>query len=267
MVSVLRLLVLFACVSAGFSMGDGVPSEPVPFLFQASNSESIRMTSDTGSATTFVEFESTTGHDSTVLSTQAYSDDVELIVKIDLRLDDLDGYQPQLVLFLAPETTSMNDVNTDDDLWNVFEDAVVTMMKERIHSDINHTWFSFKTKQEDGSFLSGPNAELQGEKIFTGTSLKIQRVGGRVSSLYSLNYNHETGIGTWISIVPEMELPPQYQSAPLKVGYRIKRDRKSGYFISTSSKILSSHGPKIQSDIPYQVSRRVFLRGAQDTTA
>jgi hypothetical protein len=205
-------------------------------LFELSNQETIDI-SEGPSSTTLIEFESIDGQDSSVLSTDTYSGDIELIVKIDVRVDDGEDHQPQIVLFVAPEDTTVEDVTTNDKDWAGFEERVVSWMKESICSEMDHTWFNFNTKQEGGTYITQSH-EMKEEKLSCGASLKLSKDKDMVSASYSLDYDHETGDGSWIQIGSDVPLPSEYRSAPLKLGYRIKRGNKSGYFVSTTSKIV-----------------------------
>jgi len=215
-------------------------TSPPAEVYEASSSESVHITAN-ADRTASINFESSSGQNAAVLSSQAYQGDIELIVTLESRIETGDGYQPQLVLFIAPECTAVEDVTIDENNWNFFEGSVLSWAKEKIHNDIEHTWFTFRTKEEDGNFVSGSAGV--GQRLFSGFSLKIQHSGGKVSSFYSVDYSHDTGTGTWISISTDMALPTEYQSKPLKLGYGIKREWKSVYSLSTSSLITSSGGP------------------------
>jgi hypothetical protein len=232
------LVYILFCARPSSSLQDDANSRTPPpattVTFERSNPETTEISEGSSSGTYVVEFETMDGQDSSVLSAESYSGDVELIVKMDVRVDDGEGQQPQLVLFLAPEGTTVHDVTTDDERWGSFEENVVSWVQEGTCSEMDHTWFSFHARQGVQS-----DDEMVGEQLSFGASLKISRSHGKASAYYSLDYDHETGYGLWVQIGTDVPLPSEYESSPLKLGYRIRRGGKSGYFVSTTSRILS----------------------------
>lgn len=147
------------------------------------------------------------------------------------------GYQPQLVLFFAPQTVSVSDVTTNDNgFGSFFEPSVVAWFKEKIYfnpddpSGLWYTWFDAKLLGTDDVFVS-----KSGSKNIRMTSgfLRLERSGADVESWYSFDG------ATWTSLGGPVTLPPSYQSAPLKLGYRVKREWKAAYDISTRPTIVS----------------------------
>eukprot|EP00548_Thalassiothrix_antarctica_P010063 CAMPEP_0194160216 /NCGR_PEP_ID=MMETSP0152-20130528/78270_1 /TAXON_ID=1049557 /ORGANISM="Thalassiothrix antarctica, Strain L6-D1" /LENGTH=1486 /DNA_ID=CAMNT_0038869883 /DNA_START=967 /DNA_END=5427 /DNA_ORIENTATION=- len=218
-------------------------SDLVPSLFEISNTESIILGGET------VNFETTSGLDSTVLSRKPHigtgtTNDLEFIVYLLNRDISDSGYQPQLVLFFAPAGTSIDQLTTNDNGFQYFEASVVAWMKEKIYCCNNYTYLQVNSLVTDGTddtpMMSG--TESVNTKMISGSALRLKRSGGNISAYYSFDNGQ-----SWTQFGLEYELPEEFQTAPLKMGYRIKREWKSTYNIATKPSILS--GGEIEDDI------------------
>eukprot|EP01063_Lacrimia_lanifica_P040461 TRINITY_DN9171_c0_g1_i1.p1 TRINITY_DN9171_c0_g1~~TRINITY_DN9171_c0_g1_i1.p1 ORF type:complete len:1511 (+),score=550.46 TRINITY_DN9171_c0_g1_i1:43-4575(+) len=175
--------------------------------------------------------ETATGADAAVLSNAAYSGapgtgDFDFVVKMLDRDVSASGYQPNLVPFFAPAGTALTDVVTNDNGWGQFEAAVLAWTRERIYCCIDHTWLTLKVDvAEDGAMATGSGGH---RAKLTALALKLSRVGGAVRAALSVD-----GGATWSEFGGSHMLPAAYQTAPLKVGYRVKRSWKSAYRIVT----------------------------------
>jgi hypothetical protein len=65
-------------------------------------------------------------------------------------------------------------------------------------------------------------------------ALRLKRSNGKITAHYSF----DSGT-TWTQFGSEYELPPEYQTSPLKVGYRVKREWNSAYRFNTLPVIVS----------------------------
>merc|ERR1712232_956843 len=96
------------------------------------------------------------------------------------------GYQPNLILFFATETASIEDLTTNDNGFGTyFEPMVVAWMREKIYCCMEYTWFLVKSRGDDGEFFD----RTTGKNIKMGSSgsLRLKRTGGAVSSHYSFD--------------------------------------------------------------------------------
>jgi len=210
-----------------------MPAPAVPSPFEGSNTDSILIVDETIRLTT------ESAVDSTVLTKEAHIGDIVLTVEIQARSMSGSGYQPQLVLFFAPETTSVADVTTNDNgFGDFFESSVVAWMKERIYFNPNdpnllmYTWFNAKVLDTDSNFVSEGGSK--NNRMNSGF-LRLQRSGGSIDSYYSFD-----GV-SWAEVGGgPVLLPTSYRTAPLKLGYRIKREWKSAYDITTHPTITSN---------------------------
>lgn len=209
-----------------------IPVPVVPSPFEASNPDSIIF----GDGTIRLATES--GVDSTVLTKESHIGDIVLTVEIKSRSMSGSGYQPQLVLFVASETTSIDDVTTNDNgFGDFFEPSVVAWTKEKIYfnpdnpESLSYTWFDAKVLGADENYVSkGGSKNIRMNSGF----LRLERSGGSVDSYYSFDGESWTPFGGGSVLLPE-----SYQTAPLKLGYRIKREWKSAYDITTYPSIVS----------------------------
>ena len=204
-----------------------LPSFPSPF--EGSNTDSVIFGDDS------IQLVTESSVDSTVLTKEAHTGDFVLTVEIESRTMVGSGYQPQLVLFFAPQTTSIADVTTNDNgFGNYFEPSVAAWFKEKIYFDPSnptslwHTFFNAKLRGVDENFVSKSGGE--GNRMNSGF-LRLQRSGGSVECFYSFDG------ATWTSVGGAVALPASYQT--LKLGYRILREYKASYDIVTRPTIVS----------------------------
>ena len=175
--------------------------------------------------------------ESVSLSTEPHVSDsngvLELIVQIDDQFVSNTGYQPQLVLFFAKPTATLEDVTTNDNGWSYFESKVVSYMKAKIFCCMDHTWFYAKTL-DDQNELQMQRASYKKQMKKNG-AMKIRRDDeGKVSYWYSFNKGT-----TWTQIGSDVLLPEEYRTGPLKVGYRVKREWKCHFDFKTKVSITS----------------------------
>jgi len=203
-----------------------------PALFEGSNTDSIGFGAD-GSIT----LESTSQEPSTVLSTSAHQGDengtLELVVKVSDRDVTESGWQPSLVLFFAPGATAIKDVTTPDNGFHNFEGMVAAFMNHRMYPTLG-SYFRSNVKQEGGTFLGGSAYSRTIPLPTSDTVLKLSRTDGKIKSFYSLDDGT-----TWTQIGSEYMLAPEFQSAPLKVGYRLYMEYKTSYRFETVPSIVS----------------------------
>lgn len=209
------------------------PVVAVPSPFEGSNTASVTFGTDT------VRMATESGVDSAVLTKEAHTGDITFTVEIQSRSIYHSGYQPQLVLFLAPETTSIADVATDDNGFEYFfEPSVVAWFKEKIYylpddpDALAYTWFNSKVLDADGNFVSREGST--NIRMTNGGFLRLERSGGSVGSYYSFD-----GVSWEQFGGGPIPLPASYQTAPLKLGYRIYRQWKPAYDITTHPTIAS----------------------------
>lgn len=211
-----------------------------PSAFEGSNTNAITFGAD-GS----IRLVSTSQEPSTVLSTQAHQSDenenLELVVRVPDRDVTDSGWQPSLVLFFAPGATAIEDVTTPDNGFHNFEGMVAAFMNHRMYPTLG-SYFRSNAKQEDGTFLSGSSYSQTLPLPTTGTALKLSRKAGKISSFYSLDDGT-----TWTQIGSEYLLAPEFQSAPLKVGYRLYMEYKTTYRFETIPSIISGGETEVTS--------------------
>mmetsp|Transcript_40882 Transcript_40882/g.128094 ORF Transcript_40882/g.128094 Transcript_40882/m.128094 type:complete len:1750 (-) Transcript_40882:409-5658(-) len=179
------------------------------------------------------------GADSSVMTKEAHAGDLSLTVEITGRSMVGSGYQPNVVLFFAPEATAIADVTTNDNgFGSFFEPTVVAWSREKIYynptnpDSLRHTWFNAKVRGEDGEYVSKSGGK--GERLESGF-LRLERTGGSVQASYSF----DGASWTALSGAPVL-LPEEYRAAPLKLGYRVLRSWKSAYDITTLPSIVSA---------------------------
>ena len=209
-----------------------VPVPVAPSPFEGSNPDTITF----GGEET-IRLATENGVDSTVLTKEAHTGDIMLTIEIQDRVLYGDGYEPGLAIFFASETTSISDVTTDDNGFeNFFEPSVVAYMTDKIffkQSDpatLNYTWFAAKALDTTGNFASASGSK--NIRNINGV-LRLERSGGSVSWSYSF------GGDNWLTFGAPILLPESYQFAPLKLGYRIKKNWRSSYDITTKPTIVS----------------------------
>jgi len=205
-----------------------------PSPFEGSNTNSITFSDNGG-----ILLESTSQEPSTVMSTMAHQGvdgadgDLELVVQIPDRDFTESGWQPSVVLFFAPGDTPIEDVTTPDNGYHNFEGTVAAYMNHRMYPTLG-SYFRSKAKQEDGSFLEGSSYANTLPLPTTGVALKLTRTAGKIRSFYSLDAGT-----TWTQIGGDYLLAPDFQYAPLKVGYRLYMEYKTSYRIETIPSIVS----------------------------
>lgn len=214
-----------AFASASPSASPDVINSP----FEASNYESVQFDEES------IRLVTESSQDSTVVTKMAHIGDLDMIVHFQDRFVSDNGYQPQLVLFFAPETASVDDLTTNDNGFGpYFESTVVAWMRERVYCCMDHTWFTAKANDMDGGVTTSSGSIPQ--KMATSGSLRLKRTGGSISAYYSF----DNGV-VWSQIGSDVLLPASNQTAPLKMGFRIKREWKASYDVTTIP-IISSDG-------------------------
>lgn len=198
--------------------------------FESSNSESIKFDGDS------IRLVTDSSQDSTVLTKMTYTGDLDMIVHFQDRFVSDGGYQPSLVLFFAPETASVEDLTTNDnDFGAHFESTVVAWMRERIYCCMDHTWFTVRARRHEDSVMTSSHGG-ENQKMDASGYLRLKRTKGIISGHYSF----DDGV-SWVQIGSDIILPESEQTAPLKMGFRIKREWHSSYDITTHP-LLSSDG-------------------------
>ena len=214
---------------------DGVVAEPIIQLKNDECKESVAMT--------------VLAHNSDT------NGDLELIVNIEDQFVSNTGYQPQLVLFLAPPDTTLEEVTTSDNGWSYFEDKVVAYMKAKIFCCMDWTWFEAYTNQESTEnveLISPTHNTLNMVKQQKATKPQMKKDGAmkirrRADGYVSYWYSFDSG-STWQQIGTWVELPDQWKNSPLKVGYRVKREWKCNFDFTTSVTIVSSAPESLPTD-------------------
>ena len=161
--------------------------------------------------------------------------ELELIVEIETQHMSGTGYQPQIVLFFAKQTTTLTDVTTDDNGWSFFEAKVVSWMKAKIHASLATSTFMYAKTLD-------PQDELN--EIYQYANQRMEQNGAmklRRDSQGYMHYSYSFDQGnTWQEFRDSnVLLPEEYRTGPLKVGFRIKREWKCHYDITTKATIVS----------------------------
>ena len=85
-------------------------------------------------------------------------------------------------------------------------------------------------------------------------AMRIRRVHGRMSYYYSVD-----GCSTWEQIGDSIELPTEYQTGPLKIGYRIKREWTCEYNMDIIPNVVS--GGTVELEAPKDLPVSYFHGG------
>lgn len=179
--------------------------------YEATDSDAVQYIGDDS-----IRLVTETGQDATVMTKLAHVGDIDFTVHFNDRFVGDSGYQPNLVLFFAPETASVSDLTTNDNgFGNFFESTVVSWMREKIYCCMDYTWFLVKALDGSGSLVQGSGGK--NIKMASSGSLRLKRTAGKISSYYSFDNG-----SSWTQIGTDMLLPETYQDAPLKVGFRMK---------------------------------------------
>ena len=217
------------------ALASSIVAETLPPQFEGSNANAITFHADG-----IIRLESFSQEPSTIQSILAHESDendtLELVVRVPDRNITDSGWQPSLVLFFAPGATDIKHVTTPDNGFYNFEGMVAAFMNHRMYPTLG-SYFNSNVKQEDGyhgTFLTDSSYSETLPLPTTGTALKLSRSGGKVSSYYSLDDGT-----TWSQIGSEHLLAPEYQSAPLKVGYRVYMEYQTSYRFETIPSIVS----------------------------
>lgn len=233
------------------------PTHTVPWSpFEASNIEAIHFDGDS------IAFQTTVGSDAIVLSKKPHvgvgdSDEIELTVHLNDRSVTAPGYQPQLVLFFAPETVSIQDLITNDHQFSdYFEPAVVAWMRHKIHKNLQNTFFIIKARDPSG--IDEEKHKTANERMLSNGAVRLKRSNGMITASYSF----DAGV-TWTQIGDALELPDEYKSAPLNVGYRILREWRCDYRLETTP-LLVSGGETEATTVPSLPS---YFNGSNADTA
>mmetsp|Transcript_2048 Transcript_2048/g.2990 ORF Transcript_2048/g.2990 Transcript_2048/m.2990 type:complete len:179 (+) Transcript_2048:604-1140(+) len=139
------------------------------------------------------------------------------------------AYEAALALFFANADSTALDLTTNDNDYGQFESNVVATVRDKIHANMDHVWFSKHTQSADGTGIEYESGS-DNYKMVSGF-LRLRREDGFVSAFHSMNG------ALWREIGAPAELPEDLKRIPLKIGMRIKRDYKTSYHIEVRPSI------------------------------
>lgn len=182
-----------------------------------------------------VTFASQSGGNAAVITKDAHngigpSGEIDFVVELQSREIFGTGYQSGLVLFFAPEDSSIHHVATSDNQFNIFEQHVVSTIREKIYPSISGNWLYWRSKTApDGTSVqqgSGSDLKLSG-------FYRLRRIDGEAHSYYSADGS------TWTEIGTPFVLPDEFKMSPLKIGARVQNNWMTQYEMTILPSIIS----------------------------